>query len=265
MKAVVLTLAVLFLTGSQARHLLQHDDAQSYWDRIRDLAGVYAESLKDTSRDQVAQLEASGLAKQLNLKLLDNFDTMSSSLGKLQEQVSPVAQELLATLEKETAGLRATVNKDLDLVKEKVQPYLDRFQKKVQEEVEVYRQKVAPLNGELREGMRQQLVEWQAKLVPLGEELRDHLRKQVEALRLELAPYSDDVRRAVVQRMEALKDSGSVLADYHSKASEQLSALRDRTKPALDDLVLGLLPVWENIKSSAGVAWDQVHQQLESQ
>ncbi|XP_055963671.1 apolipoprotein A-I [Sorex fumeus] len=265
MKAVVLTLAVLFLTGSQARHLLQLDDAQSYWDRFRDLAGVYAESLKDTSRDQVAQLEASGLAKQLNLKLLDNFDTMSSSLGKLQEQVSPVAQELLSTLEKETADLRASVNKDLDLVKEKVQPYLEEFQKKVQEEVEVYRQKVEPINAELREGTRQKLQEWQAKLVPVGENLRDRLRAQVEALRLQLGPYSDDLRRAVVQRMEALKENSGALADYHTKASEQLSALRDRTKPALDDLMVGLLPVWENIKSSAAVAWDQVHKQLESQ
>lgn len=51
--------------GSQARHLLQHDDAQSYWDQIKDLAITYAETLKNGGRDQVAQLEASGVAKQL--------------------------------------------------------------------------------------------------------------------------------------------------------------------------------------------------------
>lgn len=65
MKAVVLTLAVLFLTGSQAGHFWQRDEPQTQWDRVKDLATVYVDSLKDSGRDYVAQFEASALGKQL--------------------------------------------------------------------------------------------------------------------------------------------------------------------------------------------------------
>jgi len=152
MKAVVLTLAVLFLTGSQARHFWQQDEPQSPWDRVKDLATVYVDVVKDGGRDYVAQFEASALGKQLNLKLLDNWDSLSSTVAKLREQIGPVTQEFWDNLEKETEVLRQEMNKDLEEVKKKVQPYLDEFQSKWHEEVELYRQKVAPLGAELREG-----------------------------------------------------------------------------------------------------------------
>nr|P0DM92.1 RecName: Full=Apolipoprotein A-I; Short=Apo-AI; Short=ApoA-I; AltName: Full=Apolipoprotein A1; Contains: RecName: Full=Truncated apolipoprotein A-I; Flags: Precursor [Panthera tigris altaica] len=151
MKAVVLTLAVLFLTGSQARHFWQQDDPQSPWDRVKDLVTVYVDAVKDGGREYVAQFEASALGKQLNLKLLDNWDTLGSTITKLREQIGPVTQEFWDNLEKETEVLRQEMSKDLEEVKQKVQPYLDDFQKKWQEEVELYRQKVAPLGTELRE------------------------------------------------------------------------------------------------------------------
>ncbi|EPY88081.1 apolipoprotein A-I [Camelus ferus] len=170
MKAVVLTLAVLFLTGSQARYFWQHDDPQSSWDRVKDFVTVYLDAVKDSGRDYVAQFEASALGKQLNLKLLDNWDSLSSTFSKLQEQLGPVTQEFWDRVEKETETLRQEMNKDLEEVKQKVQPYLEDFQKKWQEEMEIYRQKVAPLGAELREDARQKMQELQEKLSPLAEE-----------------------------------------------------------------------------------------------
>uniref|UniRef100_A0A673V7E7 Apolipoprotein A-IV n=2 Tax=Suricata suricatta TaxID=37032 RepID=A0A673V7E7_SURSU len=65
MKAVVLTLAVLFLTGSQARHFWQQDEPQSPWDRVKDLVTVYVDAVKDGGREYVSQFETSALGKQL--------------------------------------------------------------------------------------------------------------------------------------------------------------------------------------------------------
>lgn len=186
---------------------------------------------------------------------------MSTSLVKLHEQLAPAAQEWWDKVEKETQDLRSTVNQDLDAVKEKAKPYLDEFQKKVQEEVEIYRQKVAPLSTEFQEKLR----ELQDKIRPLAEELRDHLREEVDKLRQKVAPYGDDMRLVVGQRLEELKASSGVLADYHSKASEHLGALRDKAKPLLEDLHQGLMPVWENIKTSALSTLDHLQKQLESQ
>uniref|UniRef100_A0A4W2CCN9 Apolipoprotein A-I n=1 Tax=Bos indicus x Bos taurus TaxID=30522 RepID=A0A4W2CCN9_BOBOX len=169
------------------------------------------------------------------LKLLDNWDTLASTLSKVREQLGPVTQEFWDNLEKETASLRQEMHKDLEEVKQKVQPYLDEFQK-WHEEVEIYRQKVAPLGEEFREGARQKVQELQDKLSPLAQELRDRARAHAETLRQQLAPYSDDLRPRLTARLEALKEGGGSLAEYHAKASEQLKALGEKAKPALEDL-----------------------------
>ncbi|KAJ1075357.1 hypothetical protein K5549_009501 [Capra hircus] len=259
MKAVVLTLAVLFLTGSQARHFWQQDEPQSSWDRVKDFATVYVEAIKDSGRDYVAQFEASALGKQLNLKLLDNWDTLASTLSKVREQLGP------DNLEKETASLRQEMHKDLEEVRQKVQPYLDEFQKKWHEEVEIYRQKVAPLGEEFREGARQKVQELQDKLSPLAQELRDRARAHVETLRQQLAPYSDDLRQRLTARLEALKEGGGSLAEYHAKATEQLKALGEKAKPALEDLRQGLMPVLESLKVSILAAIDEASKKLNAQ
>ncbi|KAG8522193.1 Apolipoprotein A-IV [Galemys pyrenaicus] len=263
MKAVVLTLAVIFLTGSQARHFWQQDEPQSSWDQVKDLVTSYVDTVKDSGRDHMAQFDASGLGKQLNLKLADGWDTLSATINKLQEQIGPITRDLLEKLEKDTAGMREVVNKDVELVKEKVQPYLDEFQKKVQQEVEIYRQKVAPLSAEFRESARQQLQELQEKLNPLSEKLRDSVRTHVDVLRTSLAPYGEEVRQLLAARLEALKKEG--LGEYPVKAAEHLKAFGDRAKPALDEAREGLMPLLESLKTSVLTALDEAHKKLNTQ
>ncbi|KAM5226999.1 apolipoprotein A-I isoform 1-T2 [Hipposideros larvatus] len=251
MKAVVLTLAVLFLTGSQAWELWPQDESQAKWDRVKDLAALYVDSVKDNGRDYVAQFEASALGKQLNLKLLENLDSLSTTVDKLREQLGPVTQEFWDSLENETEALNQEMNKELEEVKKKVQPYLDRFQKKWQEEVVRYQQKVAPLGEELRDSARQKL-----------QELRDRARNHVETLRQQLAPYSDDLRERLATRLQALKESGTILSAYHNKASEQLRLLSENAKPALEDLLQGLLPMWEGFKDGVLTAMEELTKKL---
>ncbi|EDL25677.1 apolipoprotein A-I, isoform CRA_a [Mus musculus] len=137
MKAVVLAVALVFLTGSQAWHVWQQDEPQSQWDKVKDFANVYVDAVKDSGRDYVSQFESSSLGQQLNLNLL--------------ERLGPLTRDFWDNLEKETDWVRQEMNKDLEEVKQKVQPYLDEFQKKWKEDVELYRQKVAPLGAELQE------------------------------------------------------------------------------------------------------------------
>lgn len=200
-----------------------------------------------------------------SLKLLDNLDSLSITVTKVHEHLVPVSQEFWDTLEKETEVLRQEMNKDLEEVKRKAQPYLDDFQKKWHEEVEYYRQKLSPLGEELRAGARRGLKVLQQKLSPLGEELRDLARSQVDTLRLQLAPYSDELRQRLVTRLQDLKDSSATLSDYHSKASERLGELGQKVKPALEDLRQGLLPLWETFKVGVLAAIEEVTKPLTPQ
>ncbi|KAM9219680.1 apolipoprotein A-I [Dugong dugon] len=261
MKAVLLTLTVFFLTGSQARYFWQEDVPQTPWNRVKDLVTIYLDAIKDSGRDYVSQFETSALGKQLNLKLLENWDTVSSSFARLQEEIGPVTQQFWDKLEKDTAQLRELMNKDLEEVKQKVQPFLDDFQKKWQEEVALYSQ-VGPLGEELRDSARQKLQELQEKLSPVAQDLRDRVRAQVDELRTQLTPYTEELRKRLARRLETLKETN--LTGYHTKAIEQLSALDQKTKPVLEDFRQGLLPVFESLKVSFRTAIDEATKKLKA-
>ncbi|OBS74404.1 hypothetical protein A6R68_15057 [Neotoma lepida] len=264
MKAVVLAVAVLFLTGSQARHFWQQDDPQTPWDRVKDFATLYVDAVKDSGRDYVSQFETSALGKHLNLNLLENWDTVGTTVGRLQEQLGPVTGEFWNALEKDSEWLRQEMNKDLEEVKKQVQPYLDQFQTKWQEEVEHYRQKMEPVGAQLRDGARQTLQELHEKLTPVGEDIRDRMRGHVDTLRTKLAPYSDKMRERLAERLTQLKDSPT-LAEYRTKASDHLQALGEKAKPALEDLRQGLAPVLENLKTNIMRIIDEASKKLSAQ
>ncbi|XP_010627698.1 apolipoprotein A-I [Fukomys damarensis] len=264
MKAVVLAVAVLFLTGSQARHFWQRDEPQTSWDRVKDFATMYVDVIQESGKDYVAQLDASTLGKQLNLNLLENWDTLSSAFSKLREQLGHVSQEFWDTFEKDTAWLREEMNKDLEKVKKKVQPFLDSFQEKMQEEVKRYRHKVEPLSLELRDGAHQQLKELQEKLGPLGKDLKDHALVHMDELRSHLRTYTEEMGQILAERLGAIKESTS-LAEYQTKASEHLRTFSKKAKPILEDLRQGLLPVAENFKTNIKNTFDQITKHVTTQ
>nr|AAB34570.1 apolipoprotein A-I, apoA-I=cholesterol transporter [Erinaceus europaeus=European hedgehogs, blood, Peptide, 241 aa] [Erinaceus europaeus] len=241
------------------------DEAKSYWDQIKDMLTVYVDTAKDSGKDYLTSLDTSALGQQLNKKLADNWDTVSSALLKAREQMKPIAMEFWGNLEKDTEGLRQTVSKDLELVKEKVQPYLDSFQKKVEEELELYRQKVAPLSAEWREQARQKAQELQQKAGELGQQHRDRVRTHVDALRTDLAPYGEEARKLLLQRLQDIKAKSGDLAEYQTKLSEHLKSFGEKAQPTLQDLRHGLEPLWEGIKAGAMSMLEELGKKLNSQ
>ncbi|XP_029771558.1 apolipoprotein A-I [Suricata suricatta] len=183
MKAVVLTLAVLFLTGSQARHFWQQDEPQSPWDRVKDLVTVYVDAVKDGGREYVSQFETSALGKQLNATQPPQFLAAS----------------------KDPAQPRGTL------------------------------------------GSKPGSVSTSPSVHP-----------------------SDGVRRRWAREAgpgePALKEGGGAsLAEYQAKASEHLSALGDKARPALEDLRQGLLPVLESFKAGLMAIVDEATKKLNAQ
>ncbi|CAK6448744.1 unnamed protein product [Pipistrellus nathusii] len=229
MKTVVLTLAVLFLTGGQARHTLQQDDPQLQWDRVKEVASVYVDMLKEVGKEAVSRIEACELAKKMNLKIMDNLDALGANITKLRDQLSQmVTQEYWNSL------LTQDMNKDLEQAKERVTFYLQQLREK------------------------------------LGSKMRDGASKSVEKL---LERYGDQMPEGLATQLQALREgrvrlgelrdqAGEKLSELHKKAGEKLSELREKlsqlsknSEPLgamlenlLEDLRLGMLPLWENFQ-----------------
>lgn len=215
--------------------------------RESDLPGAISQSLSSPS----------------SLKLLDNWDTLGSTVGQLQDQLGPATQEFWKNLERKADGLKQVMDAEVKDVKQKVQPFLDEFQKNWQEEVAIYRQKVEPVCAELHESMRLKLQELQEKFGPLAEEFRDRIRKRVDSLRVQLAPHSDRMREDLAQRLAELKDNPT-LVEYHTKAKDHLKTIREKATPALQDLGHSLGPMMETVKTQIKNVVDKASETLAS-
>uniref|UniRef100_G1PKJ1 Apolipoprotein A1 n=2 Tax=Myotis lucifugus TaxID=59463 RepID=G1PKJ1_MYOLU len=230
MKAVVLTLALLFLTGSQAQHETQQEEPPSQWERVKDLAKEYLDS-------GIAKFKAIDLAKKLNLTVVAKLATLSDKVAALPEQLG------WAKLD-EVGMLTGELNKDLT----EVNTYLVGIQKKWKERVE-------PLRQDLRERARKQLQELQEKLVQLGAKVLNGTRVHVERAR----PYVDSLHPFLETMGEELRQClepcNGKLRECLEPYGEQLQALQ-----ALQAGSLGLAKLREQVGAQLG----KMNEELES-
>ncbi|XP_045434110.1 apolipoprotein A-I [Pipistrellus kuhlii] len=224
MKAVVLTLAVLFLTGGQARHTLQQDDPQTQWDRVREAASVYTDMLKEGGKELVSRIEACELAKKMNLKIMDNLDTLGDNITKLRDQLSQ-----MMTQEYWNSLLTQDMNKDLEQAKERVTFYLQQLREK--------------LGSKLREGASMSV---EKLLERYGDQMPKDLATQLQALQEGRVNLSDLRVQAGKKLSEMHKKAGEKLRELQVKLWEKLSKLSENQEPLgglLEDLRSGMLPV----------------------
>ncbi|XP_074833255.1 apolipoprotein A-I [Carettochelys insculpta] len=263
MKAGSVILTLLFLTGTQARYFWQHDDPQTPVDRFKDMIQVYLETIKASGKEAVTQFEASAVGKQLDLKLAENLDSLSVSVQKLQEDLAPYYKEAQELWLKDTEALRKELTKDLEDVKQKIQPFLEQFYAKWVEELEVFRQKLVPIGEELKEMTRQKLEVVQQKLTPVAEEARDRLRGHMEELRKALTPHGEELRLKVSQKLQEVREKGfPQAAEYQAKVIQHLTNFREKATPLVQDFKERLSPYVENVKTQFLALLDRIRMSM---
>uniref|UniRef100_A0A8C0GQV1 Apolipoprotein A-I n=1 Tax=Chelonoidis abingdonii TaxID=106734 RepID=A0A8C0GQV1_CHEAB len=236
--------------GTQARYFWQRDEPQTPLDQFKDMVQVYLETVKASGKEVISQFEASAVGKQLDLKLADNLDSLTVAAQKLQEDLAPVYKETLGLWVKDTEALKQELTKEMEEVKQKIQPFLEKFSKKWTEELELYRQKLAPIGEELKEMTRQKVEVLQQKLAPVAEEARDRMRGHVDELRKSLTPYSDELRQKLTQKLQEFREKGiPQAAEYQAKVIQHLTAFREKVTPLLQDFKERLTPYAESLKS----------------
>ncbi|XP_005856882.1 PREDICTED: apolipoprotein A-I [Myotis brandtii] len=248
MKAVVLTLALLFLTGSQAQHETQQEEPPSQWERVKALAQMYLNSTKVSGREYIAKFEETELAKKLNLKVLAKLDTLSNKVADLTKQLGQT-QDFWAKLKNEVGMLTGELNKDLAVVN----TYLEGIQKKWQDRVE-------PLGQDLRERARKQLQELQEKLGQLGAKVLNGTRVHVERAR----PYVDSLHPFLEtigkELRQCLEPCNGKLRECLEPYGEQLQALqegglglvmlREQVGEQLGGMNEDLQPLWKSLQDA---------------
>ncbi|XP_016060183.1 PREDICTED: apolipoprotein A-I [Miniopterus natalensis] len=232
--------------GSQAGHFWSRGGTQDPWDQVKNLASFYVEPMEKTTRDYVAKFESTAFAKMLNLKLLDNWDTLNTTVTKVREQLGPVTQDFWKTLEKNTRELRKKLREKLDRVKTEMKPQLEKFQEDWQSTVRDFRMKVEGLGPELSNGSSEGLQK-------LANFTRQRLRLHAQSLHQEVGKLGDSLSRELALALKELNTGNSGPGGLPAKANQWLSwlsELRLHTSQQLQQLQ-GLGPdqalTWEEV------------------
>ncbi|KAM4702966.1 uncharacterized protein WCC33_011523 [Rhinophrynus dorsalis] len=242
--------------GTQANLPYQRDAPQTPVQQARELVESYLNKVRDIGKEAVSQLESSELGKQLELKITEQFDTLSANALNLKKQLNPYVDYVKEQVGKE-------LEKDIPIVKEKIRPALETFQKRWAEEVKVYQKKLTPLGAELHKKTKGNLDTFYKKLVPIAEELRDKLRTEVDSLRTNLAPQVDEVRQKLVQKLEEIKANAGPRAEaYKTQLSQQIENLKERFGPLAQNIRDRLLPHAEEAKSKLSALLEVVRARL---
>ncbi|XP_053307468.1 apolipoprotein A-I-like [Spea bombifrons] len=259
MKGLVISLALLFLTGTQARFLWQNEEPHTPIQQAREVIESYLNKVRDIGREAVNQIESSDFGKQLDLKITEKFDTLSSNALNLKKQLNPYVDQVREQVSKE-------LEKDIPIIKEKIRPILEVFQKRWVEEVKAYREKVAPLSAELHRQTKENLQAFAKRVLPLAEEVRDKLRSEVDTLRTDLAPYSNEIRQKVVDKLEEIKaNAGPRAEEYRAQVSQYIENLKERFAPVAQNIRERLLPVAEEAKTKLAKLVEVVRAKLNQQ
>ncbi|XP_075135104.1 uncharacterized protein LOC142209967 [Leptodactylus fuscus] len=215
-------LALLFLTGTQARYSWQRDEPQSHAQHVREVIESYLNNIRDLGREAVSQAESSDLGKQLVLKITERLETLSSNVLALKKQLNPYVDRV-------RKQVSAELEKDIPLLRQKIRHIVKNFQKNWAEELKAFKESMSPFGDELTEQTKDNIEDFHKKLQQLAENLREKLRSAVDAFRANLVLYSDELMRMMILKLEELRaNAGPKAGIYKAKIAKLWEAARAR-------------------------------------
>ncbi|KAL2084263.1 hypothetical protein ACEWY4_019781 [Coilia grayii] len=187
---VLLVLAIAVFTGCNA-NLFYADEPKPQLEQLTDAFWDYVAQATQTAEDTIQTIRKSHLGQAVSARLTESADVASQYAVTLQNQMTPLAEDVMAKITKEAEVLRERLAQDLTTVKGKLEPYAEDMRAQVLQRVEELKAAVAPYAESLySESLKTTLLQ-------KSEELKGSLEKSVEELQSQLGPYTEELRQKV--------------------------------------------------------------------
>ncbi|XP_056296563.1 apolipoprotein A-Ib [Pseudoliparis swirei] len=259
MKFVALALALLLAVGSHAASL--QADAPSQLAHIRAAMDVYLTQVKDSANKALDHLDDTEY-KELKMRLSERIEDMHAKLRTLQGAVSPVTDNVVATIADATSDFRASVISDIDNLKAKLEPKRVALKAVIDRHIEQYRAALEPIITEYSAKHAADMEVLRAKLDPIIEDLRLKVANNVEETKTALMPIVEAVRAKLSERLEQLKMMVSPYVEEYKDqmkmaydqaqgiSADDLTALREKIQPLAEDVKMKLNAIFELVAAS---------------
>ncbi|XP_032374710.1 apolipoprotein A-IV isoform X2 [Etheostoma spectabile] len=242
MKVLVVLIVALF-SGSHA-NLFYADAPKPQLDVLTDAFWDYVSKATQTADDTLQMIRKSQFGQDVSARLTESADVASKYAVTLQEQLPPVAQDLIVKVTTETDVLRERMIQELNTVKDKLQPYTDDMKVQIQQRVEQLKQELAPYADSVdTEALRTTLKE-------KTEELKANLEQSVKDLQAQLGPYTDDLKLKVDQHLQDFKESvAPVTEKVQHELTHRVQQVKEIATPYVDAVRENLDPYAQDLQS----------------
>ncbi|XP_063054146.1 apolipoprotein A-IV-like [Engraulis encrasicolus] len=237
MKVFVL-LAFVAFTGcnAEASHLQLDQLTDAFWN--------YVAQATQTAEDTMQMIRTSEFGQEVNTRLTESADVASKYAVTLQNQMTPLAQDVMAKITNEAEVLKERLTQDLATVQGELEPYANDMRVQVLQRVEDLKVAVAPFAESLdSESLKTTLFQ-------KSEELKGSLEKSVQELQSQLGPYTEELRQKVDQHLQEFQASVAPLtADLQTQLTQRTKMIQQSLAPYAEDLKDKLDPYAQGLRA----------------
>ncbi|KAM9489143.1 uncharacterized protein Hap1MRO34_005915 [Clarias gariepinus] len=242
MMKVFLVLVLAVFTVCQA-NLFYADEPKPQLEQLTDAFWDYVAKATHTAEDTLKTIRESQLGQEVNAGITDGANVASQYAVTLQNQMNPLAQDIMAKITKEAEVLKERVELELSTVKDKLDPYSEDLKTQIHQRVEELRAAVAPY----AESFDSDALK--ATVLQKTEELRGSVEEKVKDLQSKLEPYTEELKQKVDQHLQEFQKTVAPLTeDLQAKVAERTALVQQGLAPFADDLREKLDPLAQNLK-----------------
>uniref|UniRef100_A0A3Q3JIG9 Apolipoprotein A-IV a n=1 Tax=Monopterus albus TaxID=43700 RepID=A0A3Q3JIG9_MONAL len=236
---VFVVLAITLLSGCHA-NLFYADASKAQLEVLTDAFWDYVAKATQTADDTLQMIKKSQFGQEVNARLAESADIASRYTVGLQEQLSPTAQDLMTKLTTEADLLKKVLAKELESVRDKLEPYTEDTKAQIQHRVEQLKQELAPYADSLdSETLRTTLMQKSEELKAVVEQSVMNLQ-HLQNLQDSVAPMTKKVQVELSQRANLLKQ---MVAPYAED-------LREKLDPYAQDLQAQLMTLYQSLTNA---------------
>ncbi|XP_048471554.1 apolipoprotein A-I [Rhincodon typus] len=251
MKVIVITLALVLITGTQGA-VLWRNEPQKRLDNLKNTLQNYFSQVSDKARDTIEHIDNSEFGKQLNLTISESLEKLNGYVTELQRIVSPLSDEIRERLQKDRLQLEEKIQTDLKEFKVKILQYTSDLRNKVNLSVETSQFMLEPLANSIQEQVIQNAKSLHQKLTPIAEEIKAKIQSNMKDFKMNIAPFTETVRKRL--------DAHPFTSKLSEKFDQKLEEMRQTFTPVVESFQQHLTPYSKDLKSKLTSLWDRLHQ-----
>ncbi|KAE8592550.1 hypothetical protein XENTR_v10018787 [Xenopus tropicalis] len=248
MKIVVVTLALVFLTGSECSFIWMKDEPK----REPGVAEALVTNIKILAEHYVRYLENTEIGKELGIK--EDIASMKESINELKKEILKMTKDAWEEVDKE-------LNQKYPIFTTKVLPALKDFKQRWDKHMTALAKELEIMSHKLFSNVKKNLDSFFDTLSSSASRGRDKLRDEVEHLRTTLLPYAEDFRKELEKAKSEVNDDVEEVRKYIYQGVDEIreqikpyfDKLKSEANPHAEELQKHLLKLLDDIKEATGI------------